>query len=180
MNVLDIALLGVLVLSVGSGLWRGLIGEVFAMVGVLAAVLVAFVIGPSLAPKFSQWIQHEAAAYAAAFMTLFIGTLLGAGILAKILSGAVSFARLGMVNRLLGGGFGLLRGTLVGIVILMGLTLFVDAESPILAESKISPHLAWSAKALSPLIPEGPRQVMLERLEALPEAGSRPEAQRTI
>jgi hypothetical protein len=65
--------------------------------------------------------------------------------------------------------FGLVRGALIGLVLTLGLTLFLDPGTSFLTESRITPHLARGARLLAPLLPDGTREVLLDRLDALPE-----------
>lgn len=169
MNVLDVALLVILGISVAAGLWKGLIREIMALAGVLAGVLVAFAFSPRLAPELERWIHNQSAAYAASLVLLFVLTLIVAGLLGYLLTKVVELAQLGFANRLLGGAFGVLRGVIIGIFLVLGLTLFVEPSSPILARSAVVPYLAWGARILSTFLPQDTRETLIERLDRLPE-----------
>jgi len=167
MNVLDVVLLLIVALSATAGLIKGLIREVFALVGVLAGIVVALVFSPQFTPTLGRWFPYESAAYAAALFLLFVATLLAAAFVGKILTKIVAIAHLSFANRLLGAAFGVLRGGLISLVIVLGLTLIVEPDQPVLAHSRVVPYLAWGARAMAPLLPERPRQVLLERLDEL-------------
>ncbi len=173
MNVLDVALLVILALSVFGGLWKGLVKEIFSLAGVLAGVLVAFLLSPRLAPALARWIPNQSAAYAAALVLLFVGTLIVAALLAWLITKVVELAQLGPLNRLLGGAFGVVRALVIGLFIVLGLTLFLEPSSPILARSTMVPYLSWGARLVAPLLPDEPRDVLLERLDRLPIARHR-------
>jgi len=167
MNPFDIILLVILVVSLIAGLAKGLVREVFSLAGVLLGILVAFLGASSLADVLGRWIAYESAAYAAAFVLLFVVTMVVAGILGILLTKVLDLASLGFLNRLLGGAFGLARGFLIGLVLALGLTLFLDADAPLLRDSRFVPDLAGGARVLAPLLPEGPRRVLLDRLDIL-------------
>ncbi len=169
MNVLDIAILLILAFSVGSGLIKGLVKELFSLIGVVLSVLVALLVAPRFGLYLERWIEVESASYATALLLLFLGTLLVVAILGQLLTRLIEFAHLGFVNRLLGGAFGLVRGVLVGLIVLVGLTLVLDAQTPLLATSRLAPFFAQAGRHIAPLLPEGPRAVLLERIEGLPE-----------
>ncbi len=168
MNVLDLFLLLLVGISVVAGLMKGLVREIFALVGVLAGVVLALVLSPSLAPRLEHWIHNAPADYAVSLILIFAVTMLGVGLIAHLISKVIELAQLGFANRLLGGLFGLVRGAIMGLVLVLGLTLFLEPSAPILAGSTLLPYLSWSARAMAPLLPEGPRVVLLDRLERLP------------
>ena len=53
MNLLDIALIAILLFSIGAGVWKGLVREILNIVGVLAAILLALALASSLAPQYT-------------------------------------------------------------------------------------------------------------------------------
>lgn len=168
MNGLDVILLIIVGVSVGAGMMKGLVREVLSLVGVLLGILLALILSPGIAPHLYRWIPYEGAAYAAAFVLVFTGTMIATGLVGVLVTKVLDFAQLGFANRLLGGVFGLIRGALIGLVLVLGLTLFMEPASPFLGESRIVPHLAWGARGLAPLLPEGPRQLLLDRLDRFP------------
>jgi membrane protein required for colicin V production len=177
MNELDIAVLAIVAVSVVAGLLKGLVREIISLAGVLFGILLALILAPALSESVARWIQHAAAAYAVAFIVVFTATLVLATLIGTILNRVIGFAHLSFLNRTLGGLFGLARGTLIGLVIVLGLTLFLDRSAPLMAESRLLPRMVWGARVMAPLLPEGPRDVLLERLDYLP---SLPEDSRTI
>jgi membrane protein required for colicin V production len=167
-NPLDIILLALVAVSLAAGLFKGLIREVFSLVGLVLGILVALVLAPVVAPTLERVIVIKSAAYAAAFLLLFVATLIVAGLLGALLTRLIEVARLGGMNRLLGGIFGLVRGVLTAMILALGLTLLFDPQTPLLAESRVLPHLEFGARLLAPLLPEGAREELLQHLEALP------------
>lgn len=171
MNNLDILLLLIVALSVLAGLLKGLIREVFSLAGVLLGIILALVFSPQLSEFLGRWIPYENAAYGAALFVIFTLTILASTLLAHLLTKVLEVAKLGFMNRLLGGAFGILRGGLIGLIVVLGLTLILDPGHEVLKGSRVTPYLALGAKALAPLLPERTRDGLLERLEALPGIG---------
>jgi MFS family permease len=56
----------------------------------------------------------------------------------------------------------------VATLMALGLTLFLDTETPLLARSRLTPHLVRGGRILAPLLPEDIRRVFLERIDQLP------------
>lgn len=168
MNELDVALVAIVAVSMVAGLIKGLVREIISLAGVLFGILLAFLFAPAWSKTIGDWIQHDAAAYAAAFVTIFVAVLVGATLIGAAIDRVVGFARLSFANRVLGGVFGLVRGALIGLVIVLGLTLFLDRSAPLLADSRILPRMVGGARMMAPLLPGPTRDVLLERLDYLP------------
>ncbi len=172
MNNLDILLLLIVGLSILAGLMKGLIREVFSLAGVLLGIILALVFSPPLSVYLGRWIPFANAAYGAALFLIFTVTIVATTLLSHMLTKAIEVASLGFMNRLLGGVFGILRGALIGLMIVLGLTLILDPGHNILASSRVTPYLALGARAVAPVLPAGVRKALLERLDALPRIGA--------
>jgi membrane protein required for colicin V production len=157
-----------------AGVLKGLIREVFSLAGVLLGIILALVFSPQLSVFLERWIPFENAAYGAALFLIFTLTLLASTLLAHLLTKVIEVASLGFLNRLLGGLFGILRGGLIGLILVLGLTLILDPGHDILVSSRVTPYLALGARALAPVLPGSIREGLLERLDALPRIGEEP------
>lgn len=124
MTWFDYTVIAVIVLSALLGWWRGLVYEVLSLLGWVVAGIVARLFAAQAAPYMPAALGVEAARTAAAFAALFIFTLIIGGIVAWTLSKLVKWVGLGWLDGLLGGLFGVLRGALVVLVLVLlaGLT----------------------------------------------------------
>ena len=174
MNVLDILLILVIVGSLAAGLIKGLVSELISLLGVVGGIVLGLEFGPRVAGELVRWIRPAGAAEAVGFVVVFLGTLIVAAVLAWILGKVVSASPLGPGNRIAGGLFGLVRGLLLCTVAVLGLTLFLDAQSPALRDSRLAPLLGSGAELLAPLLPEKPREILERRLDQLPQRGTEP------
>lgn len=124
MTLFDIVVIAIVGLSVLLSIIRGLVREVLA----LAAWVVAFLSANLLAPEAAAWMPDalgaEEVRLLAGFLCVFLGVLVAMSLLAILVSKLVKSAGLGLEDRLLGGVFGLARGLLVVmiLVLLAGLT----------------------------------------------------------
>ena len=168
MNLFDLLIILIVGISFLVGIRKGLVYEIFALVGVFLGILIALIVSPRLVPFFVRWIPFEAASYALGFLLVFVATMLLTGVVANLLTKALNIVHLGFYNRLLGGAFGLGRGVIIGLIVTLGLALFLEPDSTVLAESRVTPRLAWGARVLAPLLPEGIREMLLDRLDRLP------------
>lgn len=157
MNSLDWMLLSPLLVSGLLGVWRGVVREVMSVL--------AWVIGVVLAGRFAAdlalWLplRGDLLPHAVAWVLLLLGVLIAAGLLARLLKQLLSVAGLGLADRLLGGVFGLVRGTMVLmlLVLVIGLTSF--KKYPIWTSSQVVPWVQLLLEFVKPVWP-----VPLERL----------------
>ena len=147
---------GILLLSTLLGLWRGLVSETVSLVSWVAA----FWLAQWFADAAAAWLPFagmaHVARHAAGFVCVFIATLLVGAVVGWLLSQLLSAVGLGLVNRLLGGMFGLLRGvmvllvavTVVGMTPLSTAAAWRDAESVRWTQST----LVWFKPLLPPTV----------------------------
>lgn len=122
-SLTDWILLGVLLISMLVGFWRGLVYEVLSLAGWVAA----FILAQWLAADVAAWLPFlkSAAAqvqYAVSFVLVFVAALFAAGLLSWLIKKLVETVGLRPVDRALGGFFGLARG----VVVLLALTVVVQ------------------------------------------------------
>ncbi len=153
MTWLDYAVLGVLVVSVGWGLWRGLVREVVS----LAAWVIAFLAANLFAGPLSEHVPDSVSrpefrvllAYVAIFIAALVLTSLGGLLLSKILQ-AVG---LGGVDRALGALFGVARAVLVLVALALAAGLTGLPRDSQWRESVSGPYLESAALGLKPWLP---------------------------
>jgi len=124
MTSFDYAVLTIIGLSVIFSVMRGMVKEVLAIIGWVAAFYVARTYTDQLLPMMPADIPTESLRVLAAFLVLFLATLLLASLLGIALSAIIKKIGLGWLNRLLGAMFGVVRGLVIVciLVFLAGLT----------------------------------------------------------
>jgi membrane protein required for colicin V production len=137
MNSLDWMLLAPLLVSGLLGVWRGVVREVMSVLAWVTGVVLAGRFAADLAQLLP--INGDVLPHAVAWVLILLAVLIAAGLLARLLKQLLSVAGLGLADRLLGGVFGLVRGTMVLmlIVLLIGLTPF--KKYPIWTSSQVVP-----------------------------------------
>jgi membrane protein required for colicin V production len=123
MTSVDLFALGVFAISLVLGLLRGLTREVLSLLAWCAAFYAAKTFAPLVA-RFIPGIDSPALSHAAALVLVFVAVLILASLLAAALGGLIKVAGLGAYDSLLGGLFGVLRGSLILLMLtlLAGLT----------------------------------------------------------
>lgn len=153
-NGLDWMLAVVVCLSTARAAWRGLVRALFSLLGIAAG----FELASLNYLAVGQWlIDHQvlsslAAARAAAYLGIIVALVAifaAIGHLAKRTTHAVG---LGLVDRTLGGIFGLARGILIGLALLLAVSAF-SAQSSLVTGSQLRLYFLSAAHAVSFAIP---------------------------
>ena len=113
---LDWALLAVLLLSVVVGLMRGFVFECLSLVGWIVAWFAAQWGSPMLAPHLPG-TAGSALNQGLAFALTFVAALIVWSLLARLIRMLIHATPLSLPDRLLGAGFGLLRGAVLLLVV---------------------------------------------------------------
>jgi len=119
MSVLDLAAIGVIVGSVGWGIWRGFTREVMSLAGWVLAFLAANAAAGPFGDMLPASMASPEVRVLMAFVIVFVLILIAATLVGMLLSRFLKAAGLSGVDRTLGGIFGLARG----IVILLAFTI---------------------------------------------------------
>ncbi|MDH2923819.1 membrane protein required for colicin V production [Nicoletella semolina] len=144
--MIDIVIIGIVIFSLFVSLWRGFIREVLSIVG----WIVAFVVSSKFYPYLSNLLLQIDSVYlqnslyirnGVAIAILFVATLIVSGIINTLLTALVDKTGLTGTDRVLGAGFGLLRGILIVAAILFFLDTFTQfSQSELWKESTLIPH----------------------------------------
>ena len=147
MNGVDTAILVVTTLSCLFGLWRGLVKEVLSLVTWVAALLVARVYSETLSDVLVNVIESSSVRYVAAFALIFVIVMMIGTLLNHLLSKLLTITGIKVLDRLLGGVFGVARGVIIVLVILFITSVFVS-ETEQWQQSTLIPHgmamIEWS------------------------------------
>ena len=150
----DWVLLAVLLVSIVIGIVRGFTREFFGLVSWVIAVVAALWLAPLtlgwLEPHIATPSLRIAASYALVF---FVFLALGA-IVTAVVSSLVQKTGLTGVDRTIGGGFGLIRGVLIGVVLVWLVGLTPARQDPWWKESRLIPPLEWLADGFRSILPE--------------------------
>ena len=156
---LDWTLLAVLVLSVVVGLVRGFVFECLSLAGWVAAWFAAQWGGPVLALYLPQLsigsagsALNQGLGSALAFALVFVAALIAWSLLARLIRMLIQATPLSLPDRLLGAGFGLLRGTVLLLVLATVVTLTPASQSQGWRTSHGAHWLGVALVALKPLL----------------------------
>jgi membrane protein required for colicin V production len=154
-SVLDLAVIGVVLISALLAAVRGFTREVLAIVAWVTAAAVAWFLHPLLLPRIKDHIANPTVALVAAIGGIFILTLLIVSIITVKLSDFILDSRIGAVDRTLGFIFGAARGLLICVVGWVFLSWLVQGKMPEWATNARSrPMLESTGNTLVSMLPD--------------------------
>jgi len=167
-NWLDVTLVLMVVVSIVSGLYAG-----FAKAGVsfLASVL-GLVLGLQyyrlVGLSLRDHIPQSGVANWVGFAIVFCGITILGSVSSGLLTRFVRAADLTWLDRLLGGGFGVVRGLLFATITIWGLMAFAPVPPKLyLSNSRLAPCVMEAARAVAAASPEEVRHSFLRSYRQL-------------
>lgn len=149
----DAACLGIVVLSVIVGLWRGLVFELLSLIGWVAAYIAAHWFAATVAPHIPVGRPGSALNHAVAFTSIFVAVLIVWSVVARLLRLLIRATPLSPVDRGLGALFGLLRAAVVLLAITTVVLLTPMAKSNAWQQSRAAQWLHDALRELRPVLP---------------------------
>lgn len=155
MTLLDYAVLAIAGVSVLIGVIRGFVREVIALAGWVAAFVGASAYGGTVAPLLAQQIPDEKWRVLAAVVAVFVVVLVVVNVVALLASKLIKSAGLGVEDRVLGSVFGLARGVLIVLVLVLGAGLTVLPRQPVWKDAMLAAPLEKLAELVKQWLPQG-------------------------
>jgi len=175
LNVVDIFILLIFFTSALIGFGRGLVGEVVSLITLIAAFVIAIMFANPLAEAFTSSSSVQSAvsqsstaigistaqpvsylALGLCFGLLFAGTVIAGTIIKSLLNVAFNTGILGFGNRVLGAGFGLVRGYLLNVVMIFLIQLSPISSQTWWQQSSLVPDfqasVVWLGGVVSPAL----------------------------
>lgn len=153
MTIFDYLVLFVLVCSVVISTLRGLVKEILSLLSWVVSFVVANAYGEALANLLPDMMPGKATRLIVAFIALFIGVRLLMLLLSMAVDALVKASGLTLADRGLGGLFGLGRGLVIvlAVVLLCGMTAI--PRQPFWREALLSPLAETAARTVKPYLP---------------------------
>ena len=154
MNGLDILLAAILATSVVAGFVKGFARSAVGLFAVLLGLMGGmWFYGPAGAVLL-DFVSSRQLANIIGFFLIFFGVLLLGALASTLLAWLLKWAHLSWLDRLAGGGFGLLRGALIGAVIVLAVMAFSYKPPPrSVVGSRLAPYVVGTADMLAAAAP---------------------------
>jgi membrane protein required for colicin V production len=146
----DSLILGIIGLSVITGLFRGFVKELIALCVWILAIWLAYRYSSYVEHWIQPYIQDHSARAVVAFIAILLATLLAGGLFNALLSFILHRSGLGGTDRLLGMGFGFIRGVFIVAFIMLVLQITSMPHQEIKEQSrlyaKFDPLVTWMSE----------------------------------
>jgi membrane protein required for colicin V production len=149
----DLALIGVLLLSVMVGVLRGFVFELLSLAGWIAAWFAAQWFAPVVAPYLPVGTPGSALNHGAAFVATFLAALVVWSLASRLVRLLIHATPLSLFDRLLGAVFGLVRGAVLLLAVATAIGFTPLAKSTAWQQSRGAAVLNAVLQGLLPLLP---------------------------
>jgi membrane protein required for colicin V production len=174
-NWLDIVLAVMLLVSTLGGLRKGFSREIIGLAAALLGLLLASQFYRLAGQPLRAYLPQESLSSVAGFLIIFFGVLIAGSILSSIVRRILRTAGLSGADRLLGGLYGALRASLMGLAIIVGLTTFTTGQAVV--QSRIAPFLVEASGLVAKVAPRGLAVKFQQQYERMKSAWKLPEQQ---
>ncbi len=165
MNLIDGIILGVLLLSVLVGLFRGLVSEVLSLVIWIVAFWAAWMFGATVVGQLEHAISVPSLRYLAAYGGVFVAVLILGALVRFAVRRLIWSAGLSGVDRVFGMVFGLVRGVLIVTVLVFLVGLTALTRESWWQQSVLLPQFQSAAAWLGQQIPPDVANNVREKLD---------------
>jgi membrane protein required for colicin V production len=119
MTAFDYVMLAIVVLSAALGIWRGVIREVFALGAWILAIICMFLFGQIVANALPLAGQAAWLKSLVGYALVFVGVFIVTSIIGYLFSKLINAVGLSFIDRALGAMFGVVRGVLIAVLLVL-------------------------------------------------------------
>jgi membrane protein required for colicin V production len=167
MNAFDIIVIVIISFCLIRGAFKGFIGEISGIIGVIAAFYGAYTYYPMITIYGEKWIENSVIRNILAFFLIFCAVLIGIGFVSLLIRKLLNLVFLGWVDRTFGLIFGAAKGVLIISVIFIIITSFFPKNPGFLATSKFSPYIAKVSEVMTVFVSKDTRKDFLKKMEKI-------------
>jgi membrane protein required for colicin V production len=155
MNWLDIVLLLILIVSVVTSFRKGFSREVIGLVAVIAALLAGSWFYGTAGSFLAPYLSSRALANLLGFLLVFGIVMLAGAAVSAVLGRFLKVTGLSIFDHILGAGFGVVRGLVVAVAMILALMAFTPGEQApsSVVHSRLAPYVADAARVASSMAP---------------------------
>jgi membrane protein required for colicin V production len=151
-TIVDWLILIIVLASVVFAALKGFTRELIGMGSMVLAFILASWFYTAAAEPFKDVVKTENLALFLGFSIVFLGTLIAGILIAWLVSTFIKLARLQWFDRCLGALFGLVRGWMLGGIVLVGLTAF-NVQSVSVKNSVLAPYFLPASRMIALVTP---------------------------
>ncbi len=171
MNWLDIVLIVLFVSSAAAGVAKGFAKQVVGLIAAVLGFLLALWFYGSAGAFLLPYVSHRRIANFLGFLAIFVAVGILGAIIGKLLSMALKWAGLSWLDRLLGVVFGMIRGLVFAIALVLALLAFTPNPPPrAVVRSRFAPYVIDAAHMCAYLAPREVREAVTDSYAKVKDA----------
>ena len=151
---LDWFIAAIVTISVLMSYLRGLTRELISLGATVGGVMAALWFYNDVATWFEPYTKNAEVAQLAGFLAILVAAIVAGGIVSAIAGRMVKAAGLRGADRLLGASFGLVKGLLLSLALVLALVAFPPGRE-IAERSRLAPYLVYGSRVLAAGAPSG-------------------------
>jgi membrane protein required for colicin V production len=170
-NLLDMLLVIIVGASVATGLMAGFARVGIGFIATVAGLVCGFWFYGIPAAWLHQHLKSAAASNLIGFFVVFFGFVFAGALFGKLLSKLFRWTGLSWLDRLLGGGFGLVRGSLIAVAFVSVLLAFTPRPLPgWMVDSTVLPYAIDASDLCAALAPRALKEAFRESMRDIRKA----------
>ena len=167
---LDVLLIVILIASVISSYSKGFAREVIGLVAAITALVCGVWFYSMAGEVVRPWVGSREVANLCGFLMVFVAVIVLGWVVTSVIGMMVKAVGLSWLDRMMGAGFGVVRGVIVSVALITAIVAFApgsDAKSPpqAVVDSKIAPYIIDTAHELTKAAPKELRDEFSRRYE---------------
>ena len=166
LNLVDIVIVLIIVLSALHGFRSGLITSVASLLGLIGGIAIASWEYKQFVGTFQPSVHNEARADAISFALIALVVMIAASILGMLLKGLIHGVGLGWLDRFMGLLFGLLRGALLITLCIVTLAAFFP-DTRWLGDAQLAKYFMGTAHLTTHMTPDELKAKIVRGLHVL-------------
>ena len=152
MNLLDIIIIVTMIFLIVKGILRGFIREIASLAGIILGIILANHFQPQMTDYLKPHLPSTPFLPLISFAFLFAAVLILCNILGWAFHLFFKKIFLGWVDKTLGAGLAITKGVIITYLVIILLTFFVPASTPLIAKSRLAPWIKVSYQSMIRLI----------------------------
>ena len=169
MNPFDIVVVIILGFCLIRGLFRGLIKELFSIIGVLSGFYAAYTYYMKVAALFSGWISNTSYLKIFSFLIIFFGIFFIISMIGVVIKYVLNIIFLGWTDRIFGAVFGVIKGMLIVSVLMIIFTAFLSKDT-LIKKSLLAPQVAIISENMAKILSKDMKNNFETRIKKIKKA----------
>jgi membrane protein required for colicin V production len=158
LNWLDFVIIAAMLISVLAAVRKGFSREVIGLVAAFAGLVLGLWFYGTAGGWLQPYVSSVSVAHFLGFLIVFLGVIIVGALLSTVVSRFLRTVGLSLVDRALGAAFGITRGLVVSVALVMILVAFAPGSTaatppPAVVNSRLAPYVIGTSRIITQFAP---------------------------